>query len=72
MTRRDTLKCAHEPFGDSFYYGPERLSDRYHNEATRVKSGFSQTTYRDVLDQLEKDGSEVCYFSSTLTTSKAC
>ncbi|KAI1879389.1 hypothetical protein JX265_002343 [Neoarthrinium moseri] len=59
MTRRDTLNCAHEPFGDAFYYGPERLSERYENdETTRIKSGFSKTTYRDVLNRLEKDGSE--------------
>ncbi|KAI1417807.1 P-loop containing nucleoside triphosphate hydrolase protein [Hypoxylon sp. FL1857] len=59
MTRRDILKCAHEPFGDSFYYGPERLSERYANdEAARESSGFSKTTYRDVLNRLERDGSE--------------
>jgi hypothetical protein len=63
MTRRDTLQCAHEPFGDSFYYGPERLSERYENdESAREKSGFSKTTYRDVLERLEKDGSEVRHF----------
>lgn len=60
MTRRDVLTCAHEPFGDSYYYGPERLGERYANdEAARESSGFSKTTYRDVLDRLEKDGSEV-------------
>ncbi|KAI1807956.1 P-loop containing nucleoside triphosphate hydrolase protein [Daldinia bambusicola] len=59
MTRRDTLKCAHEPFGDSYYYGPERIGERYANdEAARESSGFSKTTYRDVLNRLEKDGSE--------------
>ncbi|KAI1450771.1 P-loop containing nucleoside triphosphate hydrolase protein [Annulohypoxylon stygium] len=59
MTRRDILQCAHEPFGDSFYYGPERLSERYANdEAARESSGFSKTTYRDVLNRLERDGSE--------------
>ncbi|KAI0180402.1 P-loop containing nucleoside triphosphate hydrolase protein [Hypoxylon sp. FL1284] len=59
MTRRDTLACAHEPFGDSFYYGPERLSERFaKDEATREGSGFSKTTYRDVLNRLERDGSE--------------
>ncbi|KAI3336477.1 hypothetical protein HD806DRAFT_7317 [Xylariaceae sp. AK1471] len=59
MTRQDTLQCAHEPFGDAFYYGPERLGERYANdEAGRVSSGFSETTYQDVLDRLERDGSE--------------
>ncbi|KAI1085754.1 P-loop containing nucleoside triphosphate hydrolase protein [Whalleya microplaca] len=59
MTRRDILKCAHEPFGDAFYYGPERLSERYANdEAARESSGFSNTTYKDVFNRLERDGSE--------------
>ncbi|EHA50786.1 hypothetical protein MCOR27_001334 [Pyricularia oryzae] len=50
MTRRDILECAHEPFGDAFYYGPERLSERYEkDEASRLKSGFADVTYRDVL-----------------------
>ncbi|GAP89686.1 putative P-loop containing nucleoside triphosphate hydrolase [Rosellinia necatrix] len=59
MTRQDILQCAHEPFGDAFYYGPERLGERYANdEAGRVSSGFSKTTYQDVLDRLARDGSE--------------
>jgi hypothetical protein len=60
MTRRDSLVCAHEPFGDSFYYGPERLGERYdQDEKAREASGFSKTTYQDVLNRLERDGSEV-------------
>ncbi|KAI1752285.1 hypothetical protein F4782DRAFT_148612 [Xylaria castorea] len=59
MTRQDTLQCAHEPFGDAFYYGPERLGERYENdEEGRLSSGFSKTTYQGVLDRLERDGSE--------------
>ncbi|KAF3770048.1 hypothetical protein M406DRAFT_354233 [Cryphonectria parasitica EP155] len=59
MTRRDILQCAHEPFGDAFYYGPERLSDRFaDDEDARIKSGFSKSTYKTVMDRLEKDGSE--------------
>ncbi|KAK7951773.1 uncharacterized protein PG986_007501 [Apiospora aurea] len=59
MTRRDSLVCAHEPFGDSFYYGPERLGERYDkDEAAREASGFANTTYQDVLNRLERDGSE--------------
>jgi len=57
MTRRETLQCAHEPFGDSFYYGPERLSERYDDKG-RQESGFANTTYKDVLDRLERDGSD--------------
>jgi hypothetical protein len=54
MTRRDVLQCIHEPFGDAFYFGPERLSERYaRDEEARIKSGFANTTYRDVVDSIE-------------------
>ncbi|KAK7736254.1 hypothetical protein SLS53_007089 [Cytospora paraplurivora] len=59
MTRRDILKCAHEPFGDAFYYGPERLSERFaDDEAARVKSGFSESTYRTIMNRLESDAKD--------------
>ncbi|OQD78244.1 hypothetical protein PENDEC_c001G02979 [Penicillium decumbens] len=59
MTQRATIQCVHEPFGDAFYYGPERLSDRFENdEQARVDSGFSQSTYLTVLERLEREASE--------------
>ncbi|KAI9887511.1 MAG: hypothetical protein M1823_000690 [Watsoniomyces obsoletus] len=59
MTQRDHLNCVHEPFGDAFYFGPERLSERYEkNEQERLKSGFSQSTYQTVLDGIEKEAAE--------------
>ncbi|KAL2123381.1 hypothetical protein VTJ04DRAFT_3836 [Mycothermus thermophilus] len=55
MTRTDDLHCVHEPFGDAFYFGPERLSDRYENdEQARKDSGFADTTFADVMDSLLK------------------
>lgn len=63
MTRRDTLTCVHEPFGDAFYFGPERLSDRYEkDEKERIESGFSDSTYRTILDRIEREGSEVRFY----------
>lgn len=63
MTRRDILQCAHEPFGDAFYYGPERLSERFaDDEAARIKSGFAKSTYRTIMDRLENDGKEVRFY----------
>lgn len=60
MTRRDILQTAHEPFGDAFYYGPERLSERFDDdEDARIKSGFSKSTYRTVMDRLRNDGADV-------------
>ena len=60
MTCHDTLHCVHEPFGDAFYYGPERLGARFENDETgRFESGFQDTTFRTVLDRLEKEAAEV-------------
>jgi hypothetical protein len=63
MTRRDTLACIHEPFGDAFYYGPERLSARYEDdEEARRASGFSQSTFKTIFDRIERESSEVRLF----------
>jgi hypothetical protein len=60
MTRRDTLTCVHEPFGDAFYFGPERLSDRYENdEKARIESGFADSTYKTIFDRIEREGKKV-------------
>ncbi|KKA31049.1 hypothetical protein TD95_002956 [Thielaviopsis punctulata] len=59
MARRDILECVHEPFGDAFYYGPERLSERFEQDPeTRAKSGFENTTYAEVLNQVKAAGNE--------------
>jgi hypothetical protein len=63
MTRRDTLQCIHEPFGDAFYYGPERLSARYEDdEQTRIDSGYSQSTFKTIFDRIERESLEVRIF----------
>lgn len=60
MTRRDTLQTVHEPFGDAFYFGPERLHDRYENNPEERKtSGFGDSTYRTIFDNIARDGAEV-------------
>ena len=60
MTRDHDLSCIHEPFGDAFYFGPERLSERYENdEKARVESGFSKSTYKTILDRIDEANSEV-------------
>lgn len=60
MTRTDILNCVHEPFGDAFYFGPERLSTRYENdEKARQESGFEHSTYKTIFDRIEKEHEEV-------------
>ena len=59
MTRRDTLACVHEPFGDIFYYGLGRLSERFKNDKkTREESGYANSTFKTVFESLEREGSE--------------
>lgn len=58
MTQRNNLSCVHEPFGDAFYYGPERLSGRYEKEADREQTGFANTTYADVLASISEASEE--------------
>ncbi|KAJ9154829.1 P-loop containing nucleoside triphosphate hydrolase protein [Pleurostoma richardsiae] len=58
MTRPD-LSCLHEPFGDAFYYGPERLSERFaDDEATRIKSGAADWTYKTIVDRIDSEAAE--------------
>ena len=60
MTRNETLNCVHEPFGDAFYYGPERLSSRFEDdEESRIKTGFSNSTFQKIFDHIDNQGSEV-------------
>lgn len=60
MTRTDILNCVHEPFGDAFYYGPERLSSRYEEDSQgREGSGFSNSTYKTIFEKVEKEAEKV-------------
>jgi len=64
MTRDKTLTCIHEPFGDAFYFGPERLGTRYENdEKARQESGFAESTFQKILDRIDHESEEVRYFS---------
>jgi hypothetical protein len=56
MTRRDILTTIHEPFGDAFYFGPERLSERYEkDEEERKASGFADSTFKTIMDRFETE-----------------
>ena len=53
MTCQDTLTCLHEPFGDAFYWGPERRSPRSENEDNaREGAGFEDCTYKVVSQRI--------------------
>ena len=60
MTKRDALQCVHEPFGDAYYFGPERLAARYtDDEKSRLESGFSESTYKTIMDNINRENTEV-------------
>ena len=58
MTRRDGLNCLHEPFAECFYFGPERMAERYANgmmEERRLASGFTDATYSSVMEKIQAE-----------------
>lgn len=60
MTCKDTLACVHEPFGDAWYFGPERLHDRYEkSEQARQETGHSDSTFKTIFDHIESQNVEV-------------
>lgn len=73
MTRPDILQCVHEPFGDAYYYGPERLAGRYEDdEQSRLESGFGESTFQTIFDRINRENIEVRLspsYAMTLPTS---
>jgi len=60
MTRTDVFRCMHEPFTDPFYFGPERLAERFaHLESRRLSSGKAEETYRDVMEAIAEERKHV-------------
>ncbi|KAK8033732.1 hypothetical protein PG991_003130 [Apiospora marii] len=53
LTQADQIECIHEPFCDAYHFGPERLSERFEDEGVRAESGYSQSTYQTVLDNIQ-------------------
>jgi hypothetical protein len=67
MTRPDILTCIHEPFGDAFYYGPERLSKRYEGDPqAREASGFANSTFKTIFERFDEEAKEVRFYSPLL------
>ena len=65
MTRRDLITCLHEPFGDAFYFGPEKISPAWLRwPADKIqKTGKAHYTYDYVL-QIILDAIKVENFSA--------
>ncbi|KAL8871953.1 MAG: hypothetical protein Q9198_007301, partial [Flavoplaca austrocitrina] len=54
MTRRDILTFFHEPFGDAFYFGPEKISPAHLRwPVDKIeRTGRGHCTYDDVLQSI--------------------
>ena len=73
MTRRDLLTCFHEPFGDAFYFGPEKISQAWRRwPADKIeKSGRAHYTYDFVLGMVQ-DAVEVKRLPRLLSARTHC
>ncbi len=53
FVERDDFEVLHEPFSASYYYGEDRVSDRYQDAEPKAEYNF-ETVLGDVLRQREK------------------
>lgn len=56
MTQSHLLNCHHEPFGDAFYFGPEKMSRALlHWPAEKIeKAGKAHFTYDFVIRSIQE------------------
>jgi hypothetical protein len=60
LTRAQDVACVHEPLTGAFYFGPERLSDRYIYTAKQIAgNGYDDYTYSRALQIIEEAGDDV-------------
>lgn len=73
MTRRNSLQTIHEPFGDAYYFGPERMGSRFEDdEKAREESGFADSTFKTILDRIEREAADVCWLSISFIRIYSC
>jgi hypothetical protein len=53
FVERDDFEVFHEPFGESYYYSEERLSERYYDEEPRPEDNYENVLAR-LLEPREK------------------
>src|SRR5215210_1912388 len=46
FVERDDIEVLHEPFSAAYYYGEDRLSDRYADEAPKPESSYEDVPYQ--------------------------
>lgn len=53
FVERDDFEVLHEPFSASYYYGPDRLSDRFSDEEPKAEHSY-ENVLQDVLRPRER------------------
>jgi hypothetical protein len=53
FVERDDFEVFHEPFGDSYYYSEERLSDRYSDVEPKAEYNYENVLAK-ILEPREK------------------
>lgn len=49
LLERGDIRVLHEPMGDAFYFGPEKLSDRYsRNQCDEEYAHYKESTFKKV------------------------
>lgn len=52
LQREEEFYCLHEPFGDAFYFGPQRQSPRYKNRQLPKDIKLTSVTFEKVYDEI--------------------
>jgi hypothetical protein len=70
LNQPNQISCVHEPFCDAYHFGPERLSERFEDAKVREESGYSQSTYLTVLNNIQDAQEEVYEGGLAISTIK--
>lgn len=52
LQREEEFYCLHEPFGDAYYFGPQRQSPRYQNRNLPKDVKLTSVTFESVCDEI--------------------
>lgn len=70
LNKQDEFRVLHEPMGDAFYFGPERISNRYSEEVCdKEHAHFAESTFKKVwtdMTQVQEGSSSKRTFSKDM------
>ena len=60
MNHPEIANCFHEPFGEAFFFGPERVMSYFDELPDERHDSCVDTTYRSVCESISKENDKVC------------